>query len=875
MNFFDYFKSSPEPEPELDVVSEKQTPIEGKAMLITELLQAEQKLNTAVNNFKAEEVRQGKLSPANDRNEYNNRLSNYIPLREAITNNQNEIKNILRDNNITKRNNPDIYNMYVDGMEVADENYTNNRLDALNNYLNNPQALKEPPPLPTVQQMQQSIDSRRNLMLGEENAGILPGLALGAKLVGGNALSGAVSGVGGAGLAGEPLAEEEVGGSGQLGGQQKKSGTGQRAGPEGRERGARRDDDNDGIPNYLDPEPNKAPPRMDFLGGVEGVAGENQQRPKETSLSADEGIPTNVPPAVPSVLPSGSDILEGVRDTLGLSGRKGRGDTGKMGGLQETSFDATGHSRPAQNPAPNKSDSHIQQTRPNVQHIEEPSFDAGGNTDPFIEAGVEREVPDFKIFSNVLGATASLAFEAIKPSVITNPAMLLTVEFLEQFSPYGIKDSVESAVNAIVENAYTDVGNLKATAPNRMKLRMGHEEHTVFKNPILYPFVVVAINFYLARTDREGIQLNDLTYNALYYLLTYNLKVDAQHTDYLLQLFKNYPTELSNAFIKNRDSINQLNQEEINAIDAYINSSIQSYESIFNRKFRDDTKKYENGGTALLSILRNLDNPRLLFEVNQVFKTADNFLLSIQDNKDILIGLMGLVYSEARGRNLLSREAILNSAMVDGIVYYNRGIPLPVQKRNIDIDVLEQLSNPQGRRNVDGFNIEYESDKLGLFTNANGDSILAFRGTDLKDKADIKQNFLNMAGSPAMFRDAEYSDRYDKARELIDNKLRQIANTGRGSLNIVGNSLGGIGAIYMSILYPSVPTRVYQPVVGRSAFTDAMFKELKDRNSLITFNAVSEDPFSSNLKNYKDDFEINYVLKSKFFDSHNLKNFLN
>jgi len=68
---------------------------------------------------------------------------------------------------------------------------------------------------------------------------------------------------------------------------------------------------------------------------------------------------------------------------------------------------------------------------------------------------------------------------------------------------------------------------------------------------------------------------------------------------------------------------------------------------------------------------------------------------------------------------------------------------------------------------------------------------------------------------------------------------------------------------------------VYQPVVGRSAFTDAMFKELKDRNSLITFNAVSEDPFSSNLKNYKDDFEINYVLKSKFFDSHNLKNFLN
>lgn len=870
MNFFDYFKSTPEPKPRLEIISEEQTPLQNKAMLITELLQAENNLNKSVQNFKAEETRQNELSPSNNRNEYNNRLSNYIPLRQEITNNQNEIKNILRDNNISKSNNPDIYNMYIDGREVADEKYTNNRLDALNNYLNNPKALKEPPALPNVLEMRETIDSRRNLMLGEENIGAVAGVIGGAGIVGGNALAGAVSGLGGAGLVGEAIAEEEVGGSGQLGGQQKKSG--QRAGSEGRERGATRDDDNDGIPNNLDPEPGRAPPKMDFLGGVEGVAGQTQP---SSNLSADEGVPTNIPPAVPSPFPSASDILGSVGDMLGLSDSSGRGDTGKMGGLQETAFDSTGHSQPASTPAPNKSDSHMQQTRPNVQHINDPSFDSAGNTDPYIEGGVEREVPDFKIFSNVLGATASLAFEAIKPSIITNPGMLLTVEFLEQFGPYGIKDSVESAINAIVENQSNDVGNLKATAPGRMKLRMGHEEHTVFKNPILYPFVAITMNFYLARTDRQGIQLNDLTYNALYYLLTYNLKVDAQHTDYLLQLFKNYPQELSDAFIKNRDAMTPLTVSEINAIDAYINSSIQSYESIFNRKFRDDTKKYENGGTALVSILRNLDNPRLLFEVNQVFKTADNFLLSIQDNKDILIGLMGLVYSEARGRNLLSREAILSSAMVDGIVYYNRGIPIPVKNRNVDIDVLEQLANPQGERTVDGFNIEYESDKLGLFTNANGDSILAFRGTDLKDKADIKQNFLNMAGSPAMFQDPEYSDRYDKARELIDNKLRQIGNTGQGSLNIVGNSLGGIGAIYMSILYPDVPTRVYQPVVSAGGFTDSMFSELQRRNSLITFNAVSEDPFSSNLKNYKDDFEINYVLKSKFFDSHNLKNFLN
>ena len=681
--------------------------------------------------------------------------------------------------------------------------------------------------------------------------------------------------------AGELASERDVGGSGQLGGNQQKSGSDIRAGPEGRERGATRDDDNDGIPNNKDPDPFNAPPPMDFVGGVEGVAGENQQqRPAETSLSTEDGVPTNVPPAgrAGNPLPSASEILGGIGDMLGLTG-SGRGDTGNTlgrGGLQETAFDSTGHSVPTPTPTTEgRNDAHIQNTRPNIEHTNVGSFDTSTSTNPYIETGEERQIPDFKIFSQVLGATASLAFEAMKPTVITNPATLLTVEFLEQFSPFGIKESVESAVQALAKNAYSDVGNLRSTAPNRIRLRMKHEEHTVFRNPILYPFIVVAINFYLSKTDRESIRINDLTYQSLYYLLTYNLKVDAQHTDYLLQLFKSYPIELDTAFIKNRDNINNLTPQEKTAIDSFVQSAINSYESVFNRKFRDDTRKYENGGTALISVLKSLDNPRFLFEVNQVFKTTDNFLLSIEDNKDILIGLMGLIYVEARGKNLLSREAILNSAMVDGVVYYNRGIPIPVQRRNVDINILEQMANTQGQRSLEGYTLEFESKNLGFFTDSNGNSILAFAGTDIKNKDDIIQNFLNMAGSPAIFTDPQYSVRYDKAKELIDNKLRQISNTNIGSLTIVGYSIGSLGAEYMSILYPDIPTRVYNPVVGRSQFTDSIFEELNSRGSDIKFNAVDLDPFSSNLKNYKDLVDINYISKSKFFNAHNLKNYLN
>ena len=114
---------------------------------------------------------------------------------------------------------------------------------------------------------------------------------------------------------------------------------------------------------------------------------------------------------------------------------------------------------------------------------------------------------------------------------------------------------------------------------------------------------------------------------------------------------------------------------------------------------------------------------------------------------------------------------------------------------------------------------------------------------------------------------------WDWFKKLINKKLTEIENTDRGSISVVGNSLGGIGAAYMSVIYPSIPTRVYQPVVGKNELTDRLFKKLNDRNSLIEFFAVRDDPISSNLKNYENDFEINYVDKSKFFDSHNLKNF--
>ena len=142
-------------------------------MLLAQLLEKEKLLGASINAFKNEEELQKKLPETNNQEEYIERNSRLGTLRTPITNYQNQIRDLLRDNGIGPNNKPGIYNMYVEGRDVADEKYSKKRENALNDYLNDPNAFNINPILPSVDDMKNADNRRRDTLFGdfEEKSG--------------------------------------------------------------------------------------------------------------------------------------------------------------------------------------------------------------------------------------------------------------------------------------------------------------------------------------------------------------------------------------------------------------------------------------------------------------------------------------------------------------------------------------------------------------------------------------------------------------------------------------------------------------------------------------------------------------------------------
>lgn len=176
MGFFDFLRGDARDtaQPELSVQSVGElsdkvagNPITNRDMLLAQLLQQEKLLNKANQDFKKEEDRVNSLPAPQNQEDYITRNSKLASIRENMTNYQNKIRDLLRDNNVSPNNLPDIYNFYVDGREVADENYSSQRENALSQYLNDPDAFNKEPNLPTASQMEEEYSNRRRNKLDD------------------------------------------------------------------------------------------------------------------------------------------------------------------------------------------------------------------------------------------------------------------------------------------------------------------------------------------------------------------------------------------------------------------------------------------------------------------------------------------------------------------------------------------------------------------------------------------------------------------------------------------------------------------------------------------------------------------------------------
>ncbi len=479
-------------------------------------------------------------------------------------------------------------------------------------------------------------------------------------------------------------------------------------------------------------------------------------------------------------------------------------------------------------------------------------------TDPMIEQGKENP-PDATIFRQMIHVGSELSFDYLKQLSGYGGAIDLGQALAKKFLGVQFSDVVDLAADSLRKNKLSDVGSLRGTTPERIKLQIKDAEmgeHSIIKNACLYPLLVVAFKLYLV--DREmqmGYMADTIFKQGLKYLLEKYVKLEQRQITYMMYCWDNSPRDLLTAYQRNRDAISTVTPAEKQSIMNYHTNIMSEYDRIFTpNKFIVDVKRYEHGGTELNQMLINLANPVFLFEISKVFNGIDEFILNIRDNEGLLLGLMGLLYATAINDGTNMGDALLANARVDGIVYYTKKTEAPKFK-NLEIDLLREAKDEVEEKMVDGT------------------SYIIFRGTNPKQdkflERDFIKNMINMAGSAELFSNEAFNSRIVKATEIIEKREREGV-----PIKIIGFSLGGIFSLYMSSIYPTIPTRVYSPILANNEQTKQLMEGLEMQNSNLEINYVEDDPISVNVKKYEGRLNIKKQKKSRFLDHHKLENYL-
>ena len=653
----------------------------------------------------------------------------------------------------------------------------------------------------------------RNL---DRGAGLAGGASAGALAAGGNALAGAASGLGGAVLSGELLSEQKpFSSSGQLGGAQQPGQTA-RENP------------------------------TDFSEKVRQEQEEEREREESGEIKHQNRHFGNDPndDRQESIQQDLTDNLNQNTDTI-----ENQGDV--EGGRETLDHDPSAPT--------NENFEQVSQNQPtNTEPTEMQQGITTMQTDPNIEVGKEN-IPDVSLFKQMIHIGAEYSFDYLKAASGQGASIEFAQQIAKKFFNIEFSNVVDIAYNAIINNKLTDIGSLKGNTPDRIKLKISDAElgeHAIINNACLYPLLVVAFKLYLVKEDVEMGYMSDIVFkNGLEYLLKKFVKLSQIKIDYIMFLWSNYPKLLTDAYINNKESINIVSVEQKEAIEKYHTQAIQEYDRMFKpNKFLEDTKRYEHGGTELNQMLINLANPVFLFEIAKVFEAVDEFILNIQNNRGLLLGLMGLLYSKAVGEGTNMGDALLSNARVDGLVYYNRQTSAK-QKSNLEIELLKNAN-------------EEVEEKI-----VNGVSYIIFRGTSFGDKdfltKDFMSNIMNLASSDELFKNKEFNSRIVKASSIIEKREKEGV-----PVKLISYSLGGIYSLYMSSIFPEIPSNVYSPVLSNNIQTKELMKGLKEQNANLKINYIENDPISVNIEQYQDDFNILKKKKSRFFNNHDLNNYL-
>jgi len=389
------------------------------------------------------------------------------------------------------------------------------------------------------------------------------------------------------------------------------------------------------------------------------------------------------------------------------------------------------------------------------------------------------------------------------------------------------------------------------------------------------PLVIITAYLYLVDKETDfKIGINFITRPIIRHILSGVLGFEGEDIEYSLSILESIPNELKTAYLKQKgEQPAPLSSQEISAIGLFIDKVNKDYFKRYKKELKKELFNYENKQSLYLyEMLETLNSSSVLFQISSAFNTIGELISEMKENPYLLIQLFALLYNDIEGDDFTASN-LLNQSKVDKLIYYYSNVGGGGRKPNDKVDILRDIDLETGKRGqTPGLQVIENDDKVALYK-TNDRYYVVFRGTDKKDMADIRMNFMNFGGKD-LFNNPEYNERMITGMRYLDQAIDLSRQQRIEPPVILGYSLGSVSAMTLSQLYPNIETDVYNPVLSKSPLTETIMDRLESSN--IHFNYNEKDPISTNMNYYKlenPNLDIKKYSNNKFFNPHDVRQF--
>ena len=346
---------------------------------------------------------------------------------------------------------------------------------------------------------------------------------------------------------------------------------------------------------------------------------------------------------------------------------------------------------------------------------------------------------------------------------------------------------------------------------------------------------------------------------------------DKEVVEYCISIIKSIPIELKTAFKKqlgeNRQEI-ALNEKI--EIDYFIDKIYSDYLNKFSVDLESDLYNFEGKKSLFFhNFLQTLGTSNTLFMISAGFDNIKNVIKEASTNPYVVVQLFSLFLENTSTEEGFINEAILSEGIIDKIILYKSDY-LGKSVRNEEVNIMRNMTETD--RGTDKMDFVKGFKNVGLYK-FNNRYYVSFRGTNLKDVEDIKRNILAYGGKN-LYDDPKYNREVLEGIELTNLAIKKSREEDLEDPKIIAYSGGAISASVLALRFRDIETDFYNPLFSRNKMTDKIMKRLQKSNVFINF--VDGDPISFNVPFYAEKYNIpsKKYPKKKFFDPHDLKQFL-